>query len=175
MPEGFTIRLAKEGDEEGIAVLRHEREGGEYDELLAQSKTLVREGLDIETTHVFIAEIPGLIIGFCIMRYFIPGDDAPVNTAPGGWYLLGINVKKEYRRRGVGTELIRVRLKFIPGTCDTAYYFTNPKNFTSQAFHSRFGFEEIKEDIVYPKRKPTTIYYRIDLDELRKRNFEIQN
>lgn len=174
LPDGFLIRPVLPSDADEIARIRVEREEREYERLIIEVNDLLKEYEDVETTQVFVAEADGIVIGFTIMRYFTPADDAPVNSAPAGWYLLGINVRKAFRRRGVGTELVRARLKFIPDEFDTAYYFTNTKNFTSQAFHSRFGFTEIKEDIVFPKRKFTTIYYKIDLIELRKRNFELE-
>lgn len=173
LPKGFSTRLAIPGDAEKIAVLRQEREGREFSGLLKESEELMKEMQEVNTTSVFIAEIPGLAIGFSILRYFVPGEDAPDNTAPEGWYLLGINVKKDYRRRGVGSELIRARLRAIPHEYDTVYFFTNPKNLTSQLFHERFGFIKIEEDIVYPKRKHTTVYYKGDLNAMRQREFTL--
>lgn len=172
LPEGFMVRPAVVTDIEPIARIREEREEREYEGLLVDVKKLFDEYRDVETTHVFTAEGDGAVVGFSIMRYFIPGDDAPVNTAPEGWYLLGINVLKKYRRRGIGTELIMARLRAIPNEFKKAYFFTNTKNFTSQAFHAKVGFTEIKEDIIFPNRKPTTIYYEIDMDELRARDFK---
>lgn len=172
LPDGFLIRPARDSDADAITRLREEREEREYERLIGEVNTLLEEYRTVETTQVFIAECDEGVIGFAVMRYFIPADDAPANTAPEGWYLLGINVKKSHRRRGVGTELILARLRFIPEEFDRAYFFTNTKNFTSQAFHSKVGFTEIKEDIIFPNRKPTTIYYEIDLSQLRRKNFE---
>lgn len=172
LPEGFSIREAVSSDVENIATLRFEREGGDYQELIKDSEKLIQEMLDVETTGVFIAEIPGLAIGFSILRYFIPAKDAPTNSAPEGWYLLGINVKKDFRRRGVGSELIRARLKAIPESFDKVYFFTNPKNLTSQLFHEKFGFTRINDDIVYPNRKHTTVYYEGDLKSMRNKGFQ---
>jgi ribosomal protein S18 acetylase RimI-like enzyme len=173
LPDGFIVRNAVPSDAEGIALLRQEREEREYSRLIKESTELMNEMIEVETTGVFIAEISGTMIGFSILRYFIPGEDAPINTAPEGWYLLGIYVKKDYRRRGVGSELIRARLRSIPEHFDCAYFFTNPKNLTSQLFHERFGFKRIEEDIVYPNRKFTTVYYKGDLIEMRKRKFSL--
>jgi ribosomal protein S18 acetylase RimI-like enzyme len=131
LPEDFHVRLVQTSDAEVIARLRAEREEREYESLIDEVNTLLKEFREIKTTQVFVAVGDGAVIGFAIMRYFTPADDAPSNSAPEGWYLLGINVKREYRRRGIGTELIIARLKFIPNEYKKAYFFTNTKNFTS--------------------------------------------
>jgi ribosomal protein S18 acetylase RimI-like enzyme len=171
LPEEFNIRRAVPADAQGLALVRQEREGKDMDELLDDVKKVINESLNIETTFMFTALDGDKPIGYSIMRYFIPLEDAPANTAPEGWYLLGIALFEKYRRRGIGSELIKVRLQHIPEAFDTVYYFTNPKNLVSMALHSRFGFEKITEDIVFPNRKPTTVYFKADLNMLRKSSF----
>lgn len=175
LPEKFRIRESVLADAEALAHVRLEREGREYGFLLEDVKKVINESLTVETTLMFTALDGNVPIGYSIMRYFIPAEDAPANTAPEGWYLLGIAILEKYRRRGIGSELISVRLRSIPEAFDTAYYFTNPKNLVSMALHNAFGFERIEEDIVFPNRKFTTVYYKTDLDKLRKSNFITQS
>jgi ribosomal protein S18 acetylase RimI-like enzyme len=60
-----------------------------------------------------------------------------------GYYLVGIAVHPNHRRRGVALALTRARMLWIAGRADEAWYFTNAANVASIALHDRFGFREV--------------------------------
>ena len=60
-----------------------------------------------------------------------------------GYYLVGIAVDPDHRRRGVALALTRARMLWIAGRADEAWYFTNAANVASIALHDRFGFREV--------------------------------
>ena len=65
----------------------------------------------------------------------------PGKNVPEGWYLVGVIVSPQYRRRGVATELIRQRLLLISYMADEAYYFANALNLVTIELHERFGIQ----------------------------------
>jgi ribosomal protein S18 acetylase RimI-like enzyme len=103
-----------------------------------------------EDRLLLVAEITPAIVGLARARYFRPGADAPVNTAPAGWYLAGLIVSAAHRRRGIGALLTQRRLLWIAARADEAFYFANARNRVSRHLHGRFGFTELSRDFVYP-------------------------
>jgi ribosomal protein S18 acetylase RimI-like enzyme len=116
---------------------------------------------------ILVAEHKGQIVGFAKVKYFTPPDTAPANVAPSGWYLAGVIVVPEYRRRSVGRILTQARLNWIAKRDRWAYYFANAQNRVSIEMHQQFGFVELTRDFTYPG---TTfeggigILFRVDLE-----------
>lgn len=67
----------------------------------------------------------------------------PDSGAPAGFYLGGVSVHPDHRRRGFGRALTQARLDWIWERSNTAYYFTDDTNVASMRMHAAFGFEEI--------------------------------
>jgi ribosomal protein S18 acetylase RimI-like enzyme len=66
-----------------------------------------------------------------------------VGHAPAGYYLGGVSVHPDHRRRGIGYALTRARIDWIWRRADTVLYFTDDHNEVSIRMHAGFGFEEI--------------------------------
>ena len=87
-------------------------------------------------------------------------------TAPEGWYLLGIVVYPKYRRLGVGSKLIDVRVNWAKENSNDKkiYFYTNPKNITSMAFHEDLGFRKVGKDLTFPGRPVfKTVFFEMEL------------
>jgi len=67
----------------------------------------------------------------------------PERGAPAGYYLGGVSVHPDHRRRGVGFGLTRARIDWVWERSDTVYYFTDDTNVASMRLHASFGFTEI--------------------------------
>lgn len=144
----FRTRTATVADGEGVAALFVRCVGGAAEEH--------RQGFEREMASdragnlVLVAEAEGSIIGFARARHFEPAAPSSMNGAPPGWYLLGVEVLPEHRRKGVGAELTRARLEWIAERADGAYYFTEQENRGSIALHERLGFQEVGRGVEYP-------------------------
>jgi ribosomal protein S18 acetylase RimI-like enzyme len=92
----------------------------------------------------------GRIVGFGRAGHHLPPADSPPDAAPSGWYLLGVIVAPEFRRRGMAFELTRARLAWTAPRCETAYYFVNARNRASIDLHARFGFVERTRRFSFP-------------------------
>jgi ribosomal protein S18 acetylase RimI-like enzyme len=98
----------------------------------------VRDGVE---RVLFVAEVDGAVVGYGRAAFFRAAADGP--SASSGWYLLGVAVAPEWRRRGIGEGLTRERIRWVAERSDRIYYFTHRDNRTSQALHDQFGFEEL--------------------------------
>ena len=85
------------------------------------------------------------------MLRFVPEPDAPTDIAPPGYYLMGLVVRPDHRRQGVGAALTRARIDWILKRADAAWYFANARNAASIALHEPFGFEEVMRSFFYPQ------------------------
>jgi ribosomal protein S18 acetylase RimI-like enzyme len=97
-----------------------------------------------------VAEDAGRIVGYSRATYWTPPDDAPPNSAPSGWYLIGLVVVPDYRRRGIGRALTRIRLDAIAARASEVWYFVNAQNRSSLELHARLGFVEVTRDFWFP-------------------------
>jgi ribosomal protein S18 acetylase RimI-like enzyme len=107
-----------------------------------------------------------VIVGYGKVSYFVPAKDAPSNPAPEGYYLGGVTVAPEFRRRRIALELTRQRLVWIAQRADEAYYFANALNRASIDLHARLGFVELTREFHHPSASFTGgvgILFRVDL------------
>jgi ribosomal protein S18 acetylase RimI-like enzyme len=97
-----------------------------------------------------VSEAAGAIVGYGRARLFVPASDAPLGTAPPGYYLTGMYVSPDHRRLGAGTALIGSRLAWIAERDSEAWYFANARNVGSIGLHRRFGFQEVTRAFSFP-------------------------
>ena len=134
----FLIRLGTETDVEAcanLAVLIGAGDAAKWRE------TLIRTVQDAVERVLFVAEVDGAVVGYGRVSFFRAAADGP--SAPTGWYLLGVAVAPDWRRRGIAAELTRERIRWVAKRSDRIYYFTHRDNRTSQGLHAQFGFEEL--------------------------------
>ena len=62
---------------------------------------------------VLAAEHGPSLVGIAKITRFSPPPDSPPNVAPAGWYLSGVIVAEDHRRRGIGRRLTQARLNWI--------------------------------------------------------------
>jgi ribosomal protein S18 acetylase RimI-like enzyme len=170
---GLTIREAREADLQGVTEIAAEREGKEPGRLREGFEKLLRETAPAGDGLLLVAEVGGVVIAFGkVMRFcHDPVGGAPAglappvvhasagpgssglnspDLAPEGWYLSGVIVRPEWRRRGVGDQLTWARLEWISRRAERAYYFVNARNTVSIVLHRRFGFVEMTRRFSFP-------------------------
>ncbi|WP_370874537.1 GNAT family N-acetyltransferase [Pseudarthrobacter defluvii] len=62
---------------------------------------------------------------------------------PAGHYLGGVIINPNFRRRGIGSALTRVRMEWMWSRSSTVYYFANEHNTASIRMHETLGFQAI--------------------------------
>jgi ribosomal protein S18 acetylase RimI-like enzyme len=142
LPGGLVIRRALETDTRGIATLLASREG------IAVEDALRRTGRDVADadTLLLVALVGGTVVGFGRAAVLTPPADDRLRAMPAGWYLLGVVVADDWRRRGIGRALTAARLQVIRGLATEAFYFANAGNVVSRRLHEGFGFVELTRE-----------------------------
>jgi ribosomal protein S18 acetylase RimI-like enzyme len=144
------IRPASLADVTKLSEIEAAREGGDAGERALSMGRAIASRSTTGQGLFLVAQHDDQLVGFAKARYFDPPHDAPLREAPRGWYLSGVVVAPESRRRGVGSSLTRARLDWIGQRDDWAYYVANARNRVSIALHERFGFVELTRDFSYP-------------------------
>ena len=89
------------------------------------------------------------ILGFAKVGYI----NTIINNFPDfikGWYLTGVTIHPDWRRKGVGQFFVKTRLNWLKEKTDEVYYWSNKDNKASEALHKIFGFKVIKTSIYTP-------------------------
>jgi GNAT superfamily N-acetyltransferase len=143
-----TIELACADDVAAIAELVAEREGGDA---MTLAQSLAPTIAPSPTRAVFVARINDS--ERCVAFGRVAWVDVPpdlVDGAPTGWYLQGVVVGPEWRRRGIGRALVEARLAWLAGRGDACFYVANAANRASIALHDAFDFALHRERFVLP-------------------------
>jgi len=119
-----------------------------------RSPTDWRAALSLDVGHdehrLVVAESGGAIVGYGRARLYEPAPGAPADAAPRGYYLTGVFVRDDCRRRGVAAALTQARLDWISARADEAWFFANARNTASIELHRPFGFEEVTRRFSFP-------------------------
>jgi ribosomal protein S18 acetylase RimI-like enzyme len=150
-PTDLVIRTASLADANRVAELHAQRDGGNIADHAAGFARWVDTHRATGTGEIVVAEVAGQVVGVAKLHRFTPPDDAPTNAAPAGWYLSGLIVATDCRRRGIGRRLTRARVDWIAARDRVAYYFANAGNQASIDLHREFGFVEMTRDFAYPR------------------------
>ena len=97
--DGLEIRVAEPGDLPHLARLTALRQGGSVETHLAQQEKALREMREKGSSLVLVAGLHERNAGYAKAGWFEPPPGAPPNAAPAGWYLGGVIVDPEFRRR----------------------------------------------------------------------------
>ncbi len=92
--------------------------------------------------QMFVAKANGQVVAYGRLIE-LAADEAGPGT-PAGCYLSGVLVDPAWRRRGIATELTRVRLRWAFARTDTVFYVTGADNIASLHLHVALGFREVK-------------------------------
>jgi ribosomal protein S18 acetylase RimI-like enzyme len=150
--DGLSLRPAGPSDLPGIAALAADREGESLEKWRGIIERACRE-MQEGNALLLVAAKGDRTIGYGRVHHFSPPADSPPNVAPSGWYLSGVVVHPDYRRRSVGLQLTTVRLDWIRARSPTAYYFANARNQVSIRLHRRAGFVELTRDFYFPNAR----------------------
>jgi ribosomal protein S18 acetylase RimI-like enzyme len=161
------IRPALLTDVTELAAIEAAREGGEAAEHASKLAKAIAAANATGDGLVLAALHRRRLVGVGKVTRFAPRPDAAPNAAPAGWYLSGVIVEPDYRRRGVGRSLTRARLDWIAKRDHSAYYFANARNEASIDLHRSFGFVELTRDFTFPGARfdgGVGILFRVDLE-----------
>ena len=149
--DGLSIRTAGPRDLPQAARIVAEREGEDVGVYRAKLSRELEGDPASTRSSIWVAALRDQVIGFARAGYFAPPADSPADTAPEGWYLGGLVVDPEYRRRGVGLRLTQARIDWIAHRSDKVYYFASARNLPTLDLHQRLGFTEVTRSFSFPR------------------------
>lgn len=144
------VRPATSTDLPRVAALQAARDGGSPADHVAHLAQWVDTYVATDTGLLLLAMVGERLTGFAKVRLFRAPSDAPSHVAPDGYYLTGLVVDPEWRRRGLGHRLTQERLDWVRRRDRAAYYFANAQNAASIELHRAFGFVEVTRHFAFP-------------------------
>ena len=90
------------------------------------------------------------MVGYGRASRFTAPHGAPRNVAPSGYYLTGVLVDAQWRRRGLAEQLTRTRLEWVWQRTPVCWYFANAGNRPSLDLHAKLGFQVVTSDFCSP-------------------------
>jgi ribosomal protein S18 acetylase RimI-like enzyme len=147
--EELEVVIAEERDVAALARLAARREALPLKEV--EPRFLHEVQLVSDAHRLWVARTGGEAIAFARASYTERPAECPPNHQPAGWYLTGVIVDEDWRRRGVARELTRARMEFVAQRAREAFYIASAMNHTSIDLHAGFGFEELTRDFFAPR------------------------
>lgn len=137
-----TIRSAEVGDAPALAQIYARREGGgDVDAFERRFEHLATCGEGL----LLVAEVEDRLVGYGRVVHHRGSEGCP-----SGWYLMGLVVSPEHRRRGIGQLLTLERLRWIARRAGQAFYVANAQNLVTLDLHARLGFTEVTREFEFP-------------------------
>lgn len=138
------VRDARAEDCEPIAALIAERHAQDHEEVAVRvARELAFTTPLGQDNRLFVAEADGHVLGFGRAARVAPGVHGQPGDFPPGWFLMGVIVAPDARRRGVGRALGQHRLDWIRARASEAFTFANRENQASRALMESLGFEAL--------------------------------
>ena len=130
------VRAATGDDVEAVLEVQRRSPGRSAS---ARFRQHVTAGIADESVLVLIATVGPETVAWAMTTPF----DESEGLAPAGYYLTGVTVAPEWRRKGVGGLLVQARLNWIGERDTKAFFFTNACNDGSIKLHERYGFRPV--------------------------------
>lgn len=140
----ISVREALPDDLGACARLVVSRTGGSVED---RRERLLAD-LENPDRYVAVACAGDEVVGYggVIRHQLAPG--MPADTAPSGYYLIGLIIAPEWRRRGIGELLTLDRMRWTAERADEIYCFVNVGNAAILDLHQ--GFEEVTRNFSFP-------------------------
>lgn len=140
------VRPLRQEDVRACAQLAADREG----EGLQRWVDAFERALQDDSQLVLVAEESDEIRGYGKAGHLDPASKA-ARGMPAGWYLTGMVVHPDHRRRGIGRRLTVARLEELAERgVDEVWYFAAAVNTVSLDLHTDLGFVEVTRDFHAP-------------------------
>jgi len=131
--EGVSVRVAKGSDASAIVAVDATRQPRPCTHLAWVTEELART----DAVHV-VAEVDGVVIGSSAVKVWSGNLDTPL-----GWYVSGITVIPQWRRRYVADRMLGAELAWMDNRGESTWSVVSAANGASLDLHHRHGFGEV--------------------------------
>lgn len=136
---GISVRAATNADLDGCARLIANESGGPQSEWRERFAAVLSD----PNRRFLVALLEDVLVAYGQARFLSRGDSADFDSGPSGWFLSGVVVAPECRRRGIASRLTQARLDLLRETSQVVYYAAEPNNVATMGLHKQFGFDEV--------------------------------
>jgi RimJ/RimL family protein N-acetyltransferase len=148
--------LQEELDKDPRLTMGRYKERADWEFLITGFSDLYRE-IKARSAKSLVLEADGHVVGLCSIR--LSGSTHAQHTADLTYYVI-----KQYRGKGMGTELVKESLKDVPKKCEIITAGTHSNNKASIALLKKFGFKRVAFMPGFSKRGKTYLnveeYYK---------------
>lgn len=145
-PAAVTVHPMTTDDVEACARLAAAREGTDVEPWVHRFTMLLADPACL----TLVATDARGVCGYGKAAFLTPTSGGG-SGAPDGWYLTGLVVAPERRRRRIGHRLTVARLGALAARgVGQVWYFANARNEVSLALHHSVGFREVTRDFTIP-------------------------
>lgn len=123
-------------------------------------------GMDDSRHLLMVARHRGECVAFGRVSYVDRPAGARADHVPAGFYLGGVIVDPDFRRRGIGARLTEARISWVAERAGELFYIAGEINLASIDLHEGFGFEELTRTFFAPRvsfQSGGGILFRLDL------------
>ncbi|MGA5817664.1 GNAT family N-acetyltransferase [Kitasatospora sp. NPDC094028] len=135
-PVDAVVAEATGNDVPALAAMQARARGGSAGEWAER----IHRALRGERSLVITAKVSGEAVGYANAA-FLP--EHPGDGAPAGYYLTGVTVDPDWRRRGIAGLLTRRRMEWIGERDSAAWCFVSARNGASLDLHRQLGFDRV--------------------------------
>lgn len=136
-PVTAELSVASAADIDQLAAIQMRVRGGE----IGQWAERIARSISGERSVSVVARVGGEIAGYANAA-FLP--EHPGDGAPDGYYLTGVTVSPQWRRRGLGRALTRLRMAWVWERDPLVWCFVSARNGSSLGLHAALGFCEVR-------------------------------
>ncbi len=138
------VRLAQENDLERIAKITQDFEPQTLERYKESFKSQIEQNSNPESSiFIFVAIIDNIVVGHGKLFYYSKEKHDVEFKSPEGWYLNGVIVAPEFRRKGVAKALLSFRESFIlEKKGNEVFSIVSVENIPSISYHTSLGFKE---------------------------------
>ncbi len=147
--ERVRVRNGRLADIETLARITAQRQSS------SETEAKIRFGRELANPStaktLWVAEVENQVIGFGRASLQDRPSDAAPNHPPAGWFLTGVVVSPEWRRRGIGRKLTLARLRYLAAeNVSDVYFMVAAVNQASLDLHEAMGFQRLTDDVCAP-------------------------
>ncbi|WP_331744726.1 GNAT family N-acetyltransferase [Kitasatospora sp. NBC_01300] len=137
-PVTAVVAEAVEDDVPTLAVMQARARGGSAGEWADRIHRALRS--ERSRSLVITAKVSGEAVGYANVA-FLP--EHAVDGAPAGYYLTGVTVDPDWRRRGIARLLTLRRMEWVWKSGSAVWCFISARNRASLDLHREVGFDRV--------------------------------
>ncbi|HEY5437344.1 MAG TPA: GNAT family N-acetyltransferase [Acidimicrobiales bacterium] len=135
----IVIRVAEPSDSTACALLISDHESGAFEDWRSRFE------IDLANPRrlFLVATVDDSVLGYGHTTFHSRDAHEESTSSPSGYFLSGLMVSPDYRRKGIGKFLTIARINKLRQVTDHIYYGAERGNLATIDLHAQLGFENV--------------------------------